>query len=397
MAWKNLDDMDLDGKVVLTRVDLNVPVEEGRVSDATRIERIKPTVMDILAKGGKPVLLAHFGRPKGAVVPEMSLAQIRGAVEQVLDVPVAFGEDCIGAPAKKAVAALEPGQVLLLENTRFHAGEESNDAMFAASLAALGDVFVNDAFSAAHRAHGSTEALARLRPAAAGRLMEAELKALEAALSEPDRPVVAVVGGAKVSTKLDLLGNLVRKVDTLVIGGGMANTFLAAQGIDVGKSLAEHDMTDTASEIMAKAREAACEILLPVDIVVAKEFKADAPHETLDATACPADSMIFDAGPKSVERINDAIRGAKTLIMNGPLGVFELSPFQTGTFAMLDTIAAETNAGTLVSVAGGGDTVAAINASGHGDDFTYISTAGGAFLEWMEGKTLPGVAALDQS
>ena len=397
MAWKNLDDMELDGKVVLTRVDLNVPVEAGHVTDATRIERIKPTVTDILAKGGKPVLLAHFGRPKGNVVPEMSLAQIRGAVEEVLGVPVSFGEDCIGAPAKKAVGALEAGQVLLLENTRFHSGEEGNDAMFAASLAALGDVFVNDAFSAAHRAHASTEALARLRPAAAGRLMEAELKALEAALSAPDRPVVAVVGGAKVSTKLDLLGNLVRKVDTLVIGGGMANTFLAAQGIDVGKSLAEHDMTDTASEIMAKAEEAACEILLPVDIVVAKEFKAEAAHETLDVSACPPDGMIFDAGPNSVARINAAIRGAKTLIMNGPLGVFELPPFHTGTYAMLDTIAAETNAGTLVSVAGGGDTVAAINASGHGDDFTYISTAGGAFLEWMEGKTLPGVAALDQN
>ena len=396
MAWKTLDDMDLGGKVVLTRVDLNVPVEDGRVTDATRIERIKPTVDDILAKGGKPVLLAHFGRPKGKVVPEMSLAQIREAVEQVLGVSVAFGEDCIGAPAKKAVGAMEPGQVLLLENTRFHAGEEGNDAMFAASLAALGQVYVNDAFSAAHRAHASTEALARLLPSAAGRLMEAELKALEGALSEPDRPVIAIVGGAKVSTKLDLLGNLVRKVDTLVIGGGMANTFLAAQGVDVGKSLAEHEMAETAREILAKAEEAACDILLPIDIVVAREFKAKAENETLDVGACPADGMIFDAGPKSVERINEAIKAAKTLIMNGPLGIFELVPFNAGTFAMLDRIAAETNAGNLISVAGGGDTVAAINAAEHGEDFTYISTAGGAFLEWMEGKTLPGVAALDQ-
>ncbi len=397
MAWKTLDDIDLDGKVVLTRVDLNVPMEDGRVTDTTRIERVKPTIMDILEKGGKPVLLAHFGRPKGNVVPEMSLSHIRGAVEEVLGVPVAFGEDCIGLPAKKAVMAMEQGQVLLLENTRFHAGEESNDPEFAAYLGALGGAYVNDAFSAAHRAHASTEGLARLLPAAAGRLMEAELKALEAALSEPERPVVAVVGGAKVSTKLDLLGNLVRKVDTLVIGGGMANTFLTAQGVDVGKSLAEHDMTDTAREIIAKAEEAACEILLPVDIVVAKEFKADAPSEVLDVRDCPADGMIFDAGPKSVERINASIKTAKTLIMNGPLGVFELNPFHAGTFAMLDTIAAETKAGNLISVAGGGDTVAAINASGHGDDFTYISTAGGAFLEWMEGKTLPGVAALDQN
>ncbi|MCV6595332.1 MAG: phosphoglycerate kinase [Silicimonas sp.] len=396
MAWKTLDDMDLARKVVLTRVDLNVPMEAGQVSDTTRIERVKPTIMDILGKGGKPVLLAHFARPKGKVVPEMSLEQIRGAVEDVLGVTVAFGSDCIGAEAKKAVAALEAGQVLLLENTRFHAGEEGNDAMFAASLAALGEVYVNDAFSAAHRAHASTEALARLLPAAAGRLMEAELKALEGALSEPERPVVAVVGGAKVSTKLDLLGNLVRKVDSLVIGGGMANTFLAAQGIDVGKSLAEHDMTDTAREILAKAEEAACEILLPSDIVVAKEFKANAPSEVLDVNACPADGMIFDAGPASVEKIATAIKGAKTLIMNGPLGVFELEPFHKGTFAMIDVIAEQTGAGALVSVAGGGDTVASVNASGHGDDFTYISTAGGAFLEWMEGKELPGVVALNQ-
>ncbi len=397
MAWKTLDDIDLDGKVVLTRVDLNVPMEDGAVTDATRIERIKPTVHDILNAGGKPVLMAHFGRPKGAVAPEMSLGLIRETVETVLGVPVDFAEDCIGVPAKTAVASLEKGRVLLLENTRFHAGEESNDAMFAASLAALGDVYVNDAFSAAHRAHASTEALARLRVPAAGRLMEAELKALEAALSEPERPLVAVVGGAKVSTKLDLLGNLVRKVNTLVIGGGMANTFLAAKGIDVGKSLAEHDMADTAREIMAKAEEAACHILLPSDVVCAREFAAGAENITVAADACPSDHMILDAGPETVARIAEVFQAAKTLIWNGPLGAFEIDPFDAATMAAAAQAAELTKAGGLISVAGGGDTVAALNQAGVAGDFTYISSAGGAFLEWMEGKTLPGVAALDQS
>ncbi|NIY78944.1 MAG: phosphoglycerate kinase [Rhodobacteraceae bacterium] len=394
MAWKTLDDMDLAGKVVLTRVDINVPVADGKVTDATRIERIKPTIDDILEKGGKPVLLAHFGRPKGQVVPEMSLGLIKDAVSDVLGVPVKFASDCIGGPAKEGVAELGEGEVLLLENTRFHEGETKNDGQFAASLAALGDVYVNDAFSAAHRAHGSTEGVAKLLPSCAGRLMQAELSALEAALSTPERPVVAVVGGAKVSTKLDLLGNLVRKVDYLVIGGGMANTFLAAEGVDVGKSLCEHDLADTAREIIKKADEAGCEIVLPVDVVIAREFKANAENEVVPVTECPADAMIFDAGPKSVERISEIIAGAKTLIMNGPLGVFELEPFGKGTFAMIEKIAEQTKAGALVSVAGGGDTVASINASGHGADFTYISTAGGAFLEWMEGKELPGVVAL---
>lgn len=394
MAWKTLDDMDLAGKVVLTRVDINVPVADGKVTDATRIERIKPTIDDILEKGGKPVLLAHFGRPKGQVVPEMSLELIKDAVSDVLGVPVKFASDCIGGPAKEGVAELGEGEVLLLENTRFHEGETKNDGQFAASLAALGDVYVNDAFSAAHRAHGSTEGVAKLLPSCAGRLMQAELSALEAALSTPERPVVAVVGGAKVSTKLDLLGNLVRKVDYLVIGGGMANTFLAAEGVDVGKSLCEHDLADTAREIIKKADEAGCEIVLPVDVVIAREFKANAENEVVPVTECPADAMIFDAGPKSVERISEIIAGAKTLIMNGPLGVFELEPFGKGTFAMIEKIAEQTKAGALVSVAGGGDTVASINASGHGADFTYISTAGGAFLEWMEGKELPGVVAL---
>jgi len=395
MAWKTLDDIDLNGKTVLVRVDLNVPVENGRVTDATRIERIAPTVRDILAKGGKPVLMAHFGRPKGQVVPEMSLSLIRDDVQRILNVPVNFGTDCIGAPAKAAVTELQPGEVLLLENTRFHAGEEANDGAFAASLAALGEVYVNDAFSAAHRAHGSTEGIARLLPSAAGRLMETELKALEAALSEPERPLVAVVGGAKVSTKLDLLGNLVRKVNTLVIGGGMANTFLAAQGMDVGNSLAEHDMAETAREIMAKAEEAACDILLPLDVVCASEFAANADNITVAADACPADRMILDAGPDSVKRITEAFENAKTLIWNGPLGAFEITPFDAATVAAARKAAELTKAGHLVSVAGGGDTVAALNQAGVADDFSYISSAGGAFLEWMEGKTLPGVAALE--
>jgi phosphoglycerate kinase len=395
MAWKTLDDMDLNGKVVLVRVDINVPIEEGRVTDATRIERIVPTVGDIVSGGGKPVLMAHFGRPKGERVPEMSLSIVRPALEEALGMPVKFAEDCIGAPAKQAVAALGAGEVLLLENTRYHAAEPKNDPEFAAALAALGDVYVNDAFSAAHRAHGSTEGIARLLPSCAGRLMEAELWALEAALGAPTRPVVAVVGGAKVSTKLDLLGNLVAKVDHLIIGGGMANTFLAAKGIDVGKSLCEHEMTDTASEIMQKAEAAGCEVILPTDVVVAREFKANAENEIVAADACPADAMIFDAGPETVAYINGVIGKAKTVIMNGPLGVFELVPFNKGTFDMLAVIARQTVDGNVVSVAGGGDTVAAINAADHAADFTYISTAGGAFLEWMEGKTLPGVAALE--
>ena len=396
MAWKTLDDIDLDAKAVLVRVDLNVPVEGGRVTDTTRIERIKPTIDDILAKGGRPILMAHFGRPKGQVVPEYSLSQIKDTVADILGHNVTFAEDCVGGPAKKAVASMQAGDVVLLENTRFHAGEEANDGVFAASLAALGQVYVNDAFSAAHRAHASTEALANLLPAAAGRLMEAELKALEAALTEPERPVVAVVGGAKVSTKLDLLGNLVRKVNTLVIGGGMANTFLAAKGIEVGKSLAEHDMAETAREIMEKADEAACDILLPVDVVAATEFAAQADNVTVPADACPADRMILDAGPETVAKVVEALEVARTVIWNGPLGAFETEPFDAATNAAAKRAAELTREGSLVSVAGGGDTVAALNKAGVAGDFTYISTAGGAFLEWMEGKTLPGVAALDQ-
>ncbi|MGR3398873.1 MAG: phosphoglycerate kinase [Paracoccus sp. (in: a-proteobacteria)] len=395
--FHTIDDMDLDGKVVLTRVDVNVPVEGGRVTDTTRIDKIVPTVKDIQAKGGIPVLLAHFDRPKGKRVDSMSLKQIVPALEAALGQPVVFAEDCIGGPAKRAVAALEPGQVALLENTRFHEGEEANDATFAASLAALGGAYVNDAFSAAHRAHASTEGLARLLNAGAGRLMEAELKALDAALGNPQRPVMAVVGGAKVSTKLELLENLVEKVDHLVIGGGMANTFLVAQGIEVGKSLAERDMADTARAIIDKAAATGCQIHLPGDIVVAREFKAGAASQTLPVDQCPADAMILDAGPETVEALRQAMTACRTLIWNGPLGAFEIEPFDRATNAAAQAAADLTRNGGLISVAGGGDTVAALNKAGIAGDFTFISTAGGAFLEWMEGKELPGVAALESS
>ncbi len=394
MAWKTLDDMELDGKHVLVRVDINVPVENGKVTDATRIDRIVPTVKDILGKGGMPILLAHFDRPKGKVVPEMSLAQVLPALEAALGQKVGFAEDCIGLPAKRAVAELKAGEVLLLENTRFHAEEEMNDPAFAAALGALGEVYVNDAFSAAHRAHASTEGIARLLPSCAGRLMQAELRALEAALGNPERPVVAVVGGAKVSTKLDLLGNLVEKVNHLVIGGGMANTFLVAQGFEVGRSLAERDMAATAREILEKAAAADCKVHLPADVVVAAEFKVGAAAQTVAAGACPPDQMILDAGPETVAAIGEVFEACRTLIWNGPLGAFEIAPFDTATMAAARKAAELTDAGRLVSVAGGGDTVAALNAAGVADEFSYVSTAGGAFLEWMEGKVLPGVAAL---
>ncbi|SFQ19164.1 phosphoglycerate kinase [Roseivivax halotolerans] len=395
MAWKTLDQMDLAGKRVLTRVDINVPLEDGRVTDATRIERIVPTIRDILDKGGKPILLAHFGRPKGQRVDDMSLAPLVPALEEAFGTKVVFVADCRGPAAKAASDALADGQVLLCENTRFHAGEEKNDPALAAEMAELGDVYVNDAFSAAHRAHASTEGVAHHLPSCAGRLMEAELSALEAALGDPKRPVAAVVGGAKVSTKLELLSNLISRVDILIIGGGMANTFLAAQGIDVGKSLCEHDMADTAREIAEKAASGGCEILLPRDVVVAREFKAGAPSETVKAEDCPPDAMILDAGPDSVAHVKEVLDRAKTLIWNGPLGAFEIAPFDAATNAAADYAAELTAAGDLVSVAGGGDTVAALNKAGAAERFSYISTAGGAFLEWMEGKTLPGVAALE--
>lgn len=390
MTWKTLDDLDLAGKIVLTRVDINVPVEAGKVTDATRIERIVPTITDILSKGGKPVLLAHFGRPKGKPVPEMSLRITLPALEAALGQSVSF----IERPSREEIAALPEGSVVLVENTRFTPMEEANDPQMAAFLASLGDVFCNDAFSAAHRAHASTEGVAHLLPSCAGRLMEAELKALDAALGTPARPVIAVVGGAKVSTKLDLLGNLIDKVDMLVIGGGMANTFLAAQGVDVGKSLCEHDLADTAREITAKANACGCEILLPTDVVVAREFKEGAASEVVGTDEVPADAMILDAGPKTVARIEAAFETAKTVVWNGPLGAFEIAPFDTATNAAAKAAADQTAKGALISVAGGGDTVAALNKAGAAAQFTYISTAGGAFLEWMEGKTLPGVAAL---
>ena len=391
MAWKTLDDMDLNGKRVLTRVDINVPVENGVVTDATRIERIKPTISDILAKGGKPVMLAHFGRPKGEYVPEMSLRVTVPTLEQVLGRPVTF----IERPDRAAIDAAPADAVILIENTRFSAMEETNDPKMAGFLASLGDIYCNDAFSAAHRAHASTTGVAQLLPNCAGRLMAEELGALEKALGAPQRPVVAVVGGAKVSTKLDLLGNLISRVDAIVIGGGMANTFLAAQGIDVGKSLCEHDLADTARDIMGKAEAAGCTLLLPVDVVVAAQFKAGATNQTVAADACPAEMMILDAGPKSVGQIKALFGTAKTVIWNGPLGAFEIEPFNTATFAAANAAAELTKSGDLITVAGGGDTVAALNLAGCADDFSYISTAGGAFLEWMEGKTLPGVAALE--
>lgn len=388
MPFKTLDDMDLKGKVVLTRVDINVPIENGRVTDTTRIDRILPTLRDIQAAGGKVVMLAHFGRPKGKVVPEMSLRQVVPALSEALGQTVAFVE----RPDRATIDATDGP--ILIENTRFSAMEEANDPQMAQFLASLGDIYCNDAFSAAHRAHASTEGVARLLPAFAGRSMAAELTALEAALGTPKQPVAALVGGAKVSSKLDLLGNLVTKVQHLIIGGGMANTFLAAQGIDVAKSLCEHDLLDTAREIVAKAEAAGCAILLPRDVVVAEEFRAGPPTQVVDVEDVPAGTMILDAGPDSVAHIKTVLDGCATLVWNGPLGAFEMTPFDTATVAAAQHAAALTKAGKLVSVAGGGDTVAALNHAGVADEFTYISTAGGAFLEWMEGKTLPGVAAL---
>jgi len=393
--FKTLDDLqDVAGKRILVRVDLNVPVKDGAVSDATRVERVAPTITELAGKGARVVLLAHFGRPKGKVVPEESLKPVATAVEKVLGRPVMFASSCIGDDAASAVASMSDGDVLLLENTRFHAGEEKNDAEFVKALAANGDAYVNDAFSAAHRAHASTEGLAHLLPAYAGRTMQAELEALEKGLGQPDRPVLAVVGGAKVSTKIDLLSNLVQKVDALVIGGGMANTFLAAQGVEIGKSLCEHDLADTARQILRDAEAAGCTIVLPVDAVVAREFKAGADNETVSVMSVPADAMILDVGPESVKNVQSWFDKAKTLVWNGPLGAFEIAPFDKATVSAARYAAERTEAGKLVSVAGGGDTVAALNHAGVANQFSYVSTAGGAFLEWMEGKTLPGVAAL---
>ena len=395
-SFKTLDDLDLRGKDVLVRADLNVPVADGKVSDATRIERIVPTIREIIKMDGKAILLSHFGRPKGKVDPNYSLEIVVPALADATGHPVGFiATDWTDvAEAKRAIASAPAGSVLVLENTRFHPGEENNDAELAKRMASLGDLYVNDAFSAAHRAHASTEAIARLLPAAAGRAMQAELDALEKGLGNPKRPVIALVGGAKVSTKIELLENLITKVDALVIGGAMANTFLHAMGIGVGKSLAEKDLADLANTIMEKADAARCAIILPIDATVAWHFEANAPHRTYGLDAMDPDGMILDVGPSSIERIKGAIDDASTLIWNGPLGAFELVPFDQATNEIARHVAARTKAGKLVSVAGGGDTVAALVHAGVKDDFTYVSTAGGAFLEWMEGKPLPGVAAL---
>jgi phosphoglycerate kinase len=395
--YRTLDDLDVKGKRVLVRADLNVPMKDGMVTDALRIERQAPTIRELAEKGARIVMLSHFDRPKGKVVPSMSLKPLAAPLAKAIGRPVAFADDSIGDVAEKAVAGLKNGDVVLFENTRFHSGEEKNDPEFAKAIAKLGDIFVNDAFSAAHRAHATTEGIAHLLPAAAGRAMEAELSHLHAALDRPTRPLIAVVGGAKVSTKIALLGNLVKRVDVLVIGGAMANTFLAAQGIEVGKSLCERDQLDTAREILKKAQAAGAAVLLPLDAVVAKEFKPNSAHRTVPINGVAADEMILDVGPATVEAFADRLQYASTLVWNGPFGAFETPPFDRGTVAAAKQVAARTRAGKLLSVAGGGDTVAALAHAGVADDFSYVSTAGGAFLEWLEGQELPGVAALVRS
>lgn len=396
MAFRTLDDIgDVRGKRVLVREDLNVPMEGATVTDDTRLRSAAPTVAELADKGAIVLVLAHFGRPKGERNPDMSLALVTAAFRSVLGRDVRFIGDCCGEEAEAAVAQLQPGDIALLENTRFHKGEEKNDPELAKAMAKLGDLYVNDAFSAAHRAHVSTEGLARLLPAYAGRSMQAELEALEKALGKPEHPVAAVVGGAKVSTKLDVLKHLVARVDHLIIGGGMANTFLAARGVDVGKSLCEHDLTDTAIEILDAAEKADCIVHLPYDVVVAKEFKANPPTRTVNVHEVAADEMILDVGPAAVEALGDALKTCRTLVWNGPMGAFEIAPFDTATVALAKTAAALTKGGSLVSVAGGGDTVAALNHAGVAGDFSFVSTAGGAFLEWMEGRELPGVKALE--
>lgn len=397
---KTLDDLfkavGLMGLRVLVRADLNVPMADGRITDATRIERVAGTLTELSNRGAKVIVLSHFGRPKGTPEAQYSLAPVAAALEPYLGRKVAFSTDCIGEIAKRNIDALPAGGIIILENTRFHPGEEHNDPEFAKALAENGNVYVNDAFSCAHRAHASTEAIAHELPSYAGRAMEAELKALDVALGNPTHPVVAIVGGAKVSTKISLLGNLVKKVDALVIGGGMANTFLAAQGKKVGKSICERDLLDTARHILANARSAGCEILLPTDVVVASEFKAGALATTVSVDAVPDDMMILDVGADTLNYIAGRIETAKTIVWNGPLGAFEVPPFDTGTVTAARHVAMMTKIGSLISVAGGGDTVAALNEAGATEDFSYVSAAGGAFLEWMEGVELPGVAALER-
>ena len=392
-AFRTLDHVDVKGKRVLMRVDLNVPIENGVVSDSTRIERVAPAITEIADKGGKVILLSHFGRPKGRD-PKQSLKPVAAEVSRIIKRPVKFADDCVGEIAERAVAAMNPGDILCLENTRFHAGEEKNDPAFVTALAKLGDIWVNDAFSAAHRAHASTEGLGHKLPAYAGRTMQAELEALANALDNPQRPLTAIVGGAKISTKLDLLGNLLDKVNALIIGGAMANTFLLAQGKTVGKSLAEPDLVPTARKIMDKAKSEKREIILPVDVVTAAKLEANASSRVLDADKVGGADMILDIGPRSIEQVVSVLARAKTLVWNGPFGAFEVEPFDNGTIEVAEAAAELTEAGKLVSVAGGGDTVAALNVAGVADRLTYVSAAGGAFLEWLEGKRLPGVEVL---
>jgi phosphoglycerate kinase len=391
---QTLDDASVAGARVLLRADLNVPVADGRVTDATRLERLAPTINELSAKGARVIVLSHFDRPKGKVVPAMSLRPIASALGEVLGKPVGFAEDCIGPDAARAIEAMVAGDVLVLENTRFHAGEEENDPEFAAELAKLADIFVNDAFSAAHRAHASTEGVARILPSYAGRLMQEELAALDSALGNPKRPVAAIVAGSKVSTKLDLLTNLMGKVDILVIGGAMANTFLAAQGHDVGLSLQEKDLHATALKILQSAKDSGCEIVLPIDVVVAEKFAANAATQVVGVDAIPAGSMALDVGPATVAAFIKRLPAINTILWNGPLGAFETKPFDASTNELAEAIAKATEAGTLISVGGGGDTVSALKLAGAGHRLSYLSSAGGAFLEWMEGKVLPGVEAL---
>ena len=397
--FRTLDDLDAADRTILVRVDLNLPMQDGEVTDFTRVDRVLPTIRELIDRGARVVLLSHFGRPKGQVNPDMSLRPVAEAVANRLNRPVTFADDCIGASAEAAIKSIGAGEVALLENLRFHPGEESNDNTFAVALAALGDGYVNDAFSCSHRAHASTAALAHKLPAAAGRNMEAELSALSAALEKPRRPVAAVVGGAKISTKLDVLGHLIDRVDVLIIGGAMANTFLHAEGYDVGASLCESDLADTARAITTKAKDKGCEILLPQDALVADALETGITTETVSIKAVPTEKMILDVGPKTVSDLEKRLTSWHTILWNGPLGAFEFPPFDAGTVALAKAAAARTQAGDLISVAGGGDTVAALRHAGVVDDFTYVSTAGGAFLEWLEGKELPGVKALaiDQS
>jgi phosphoglycerate kinase len=396
-SFKTLDDIgDVHGKRVLVRVDLNAPMNDGSVADATRLRAMVPTVAELADKGAIVLLLSHFGRPKGAKNPAQSLSLVIDAVADTLGRSVMFISDCVGEGARAGIAVLAPGDVAVLENTRFHPGEETNDPALVAAMADIGEIYVNDAFSAAHRAHASTEGLAHALPAFAGRAMEAELVALTRALGTAERPVAAIVGGAKVSSKIDVLRHLVGKVDHLVIGGGMANTFLAARGIAVGKSLCEHDLVDTANAIFDAADAAGCTIHLPYDVVTSREFRANPPVRTVNVHDVAADEMILDIGPAAVEALSDVLKNCRTLVWNGPLGAFETPPFDAATLALARTAAALTREGSLISVAGGGDTVAALNQAGAAEDFTFVSTAGGAFLEWMEGRELPGVAALSR-